>query len=194
MFINLNKEILIYLNSLWENIYIEKLVTIFVDWPIFFIPVFLFSTWLYYSIKKNGNKKNLLFILYWILVWIIISLIIKKIIIVDRPETVINWTWKLLLKHIPDASFPSDHANVSFAFITGLFLANYKKVFWIFLPFVILMNLSRIIAWVHWPLDILVWIIIWITWAFISFKILSKYKFVNSINKYIIKTMLYIKL
>ena len=50
------------------------------------------------------------------------------------------------MSHVPDASFPSDHATVSIAFLTSLFLANYKRIGLIFLPFVIIMNLSRIIA------------------------------------------------
>jgi undecaprenyl-diphosphatase len=60
-----------------------------------------------------------------------------------------------LLDHIPDASFPSDHASVSVAFLTALYLTGYKKVFWAFMPWVILMNLCRVIAGVHWPFDIL---------------------------------------
>jgi undecaprenyl-diphosphatase len=95
---------------------------------------------------------------------------------------------------LPDASFPSDHATVSFAFFTGLFLANYKKLWFIFFPFIILMNLSRIIAWVHWPFDIIVWIMVWIIWAIISFKILKKIDTINNFNNFIIKIMKYIKL
>lgn len=194
MLTELNKNILIYLNSLWENFFIEKIVIIFADSPIFFIPIFLLIMRIYYSNIKDAKKIDLLYIFYWSLIWIIIALIIQQIIIIDRPETVINWTWKLLLKHLPDASFPSDHATVSFAFITWLFLANYKKTFYFYLPFVILMNLSRIIAWVHWPFDILAWMLVWILWWIISFKILTKYKFVNIVNNYIIKTMWKIKL
>lgn len=192
----INKEILIYLNSLSNNIIIEKIVNIFIDLPIFFIPVFLIIYWIYYTYKEKNNtkKEDLLLIFYWIVMSLLISLLIQKIVHIERPETVINWVWKLLLKHLPDASFPSDHATVSFAFITGLFLANYKKVWLIFLPFVITMVISRIIAWVHWPFDILVWTIIWIIWAFISFKFLSKKNIVKKLNLFIIKVMWYIKL
>lgn len=191
---NLNKEILIYLNSLWDNIFIQNIINIFVDLPIFFIPAFLVVLWVYYSIKKINKKEKLLFIFYSTLIAIFISLIIQQFIIVERPETVIYWVWTLLLKHIPDASFPSDHATVSFAFLTWLLLAEYKRVFYFFLPFAILMWISRIIAWVHWPLDIVVWSIVGISWAFISFKFLTRYKFVNKVNSFIIKIMWYAKL
>lgn len=190
----LNKQILIYLNSLWDNIIVENIVKIFADSPIFFLPIFLLTYRIYYSIKKIEKKHELLYIFYSCVVAILIAIIIQNIFHVQRPETVINWVWKLLIKHIPDASFPSDHATVSVAFLTWLYLWHYKKTFYIFLPFVIIMNISRIIAWVHWPLDIIIWTIIWIIWALISFKILRKYKFTNKLNNYIIKTTKYIKL
>jgi undecaprenyl-diphosphatase len=100
----------------------------------------------------------------------------------------------LLLNHIPDASFPSDHATVSIAFLTSLFLSWFKNVWYFFTPFVILMLLSRVILWVHWPFDILAWISVWIFSSFITFKYLVKIKFINKINQFIIKTMWYIKL
>jgi len=36
---------------------------------------------------------------------------------VDRPEEHLKAGGKLLLDHLPDASFPSDHATVSIAFL-----------------------------------------------------------------------------
>jgi undecaprenyl-diphosphatase len=193
----INKELLIYINSFWNNYIIEKIVYIFVDAPIFFLPIFLLTTWIYYSISNKEEikqKENLLFIFYWVIIAISASLIIQQLIHIDRPETVVEATWKLLLKHIPDASFPSDHATVSFAFLAWLYLWKYKKIFYIFLVFVLLMNLSRVVAWVHWPFDILAWFLVWIIWSIISFKILKNSKLVKKLNKYIIKILNIIKL
>jgi undecaprenyl-diphosphatase len=75
-----------------------------------------------------------------------VTLTIQHFIHFKRPEDYLVGAGKLLINHVPDASFPSDHATVSFAFLSALLFANYKKIFWIFLPFVILMNISRIIA------------------------------------------------
>lgn len=192
----INKEILIYLNTLWNNYFIEKIVIFFVDLPIFFIPLFLVFTWIYYTYKeKNKQKKqDLLFIFYWVIISIIFALIIQQIVNIDRPETVLDWIWKLLIKHIPDASFPSDHATVSFAFLTWLFFSNYKKIWYIFLIFALIMNLSRVIAWIHWPFDVIVWMIIWIIWSLISFKILYKIKNLEKFNNIVINTIWYFKL
>ncbi|MDQ7023403.1 MAG: hypothetical protein Q9M97_07925 [Candidatus Gracilibacteria bacterium] len=59
--------------------------------------------------------------------------LIQQFIIVERPEQHLGAGAKLLLDHLPDASFPSDHATVSIAFLTGLLLSGYKKYFWFLL-------------------------------------------------------------
>lgn len=203
----INKELLISLNSLTKYDYIESIVLIFADLPIFFIPIFLITLWIYYSRKKKNKilsflhltkklleKENLLYIFYSAVIWIIISLTIQQFIHMDRPETALQWVWKLLLDHLPDASFPSDHATVSVAFLTSLFLAWFKKTWLYYAPFVVLMLLSRIIVWVHWPFDILAWSLVWFFSSFITFKYLSKLIIVNKLNKFIIKIMWYIKM
>lgn len=203
----INKELLIYLNSFTNYNFIQNIVLYFADTPIFFLPLFLWIMWLLYTYKKNISiikniqlnkklnwKESLLYIFYSVIIWIIISLSIQQIIHVDRPEEAIKWVWKLLLNHIPDASFPSDHATVSVAFLTSLFLAWYKNIWFIFFPFVILMLISRVILWVHWPLDIIAWSMVWIISSLITFKYLINIQIINKINKMIINTMKYIKL
>ncbi len=175
---------LVYLNSFATNNTIQTIVWIFSDAPIFFIPIFLFITWIILSCRKNNEKKeDLLFIFYSCVLGIIFALIIQNIIHFDRPENYIKGTWKLLLKHIPDASFPSDHATVSFAFLTSLYFSNYKKTFFMFFPFVIIMGLSRIIAWVHWPLDIIK-----------IFKFIKKLVIIKKINTIILKIASFVKM
>lgn len=190
-----NESWLLYLNSFSTNKIIENIVWIFADAPIFFIPIFLIVSWIIYSCKKNTLKKeNLLLIFYSCLLGIIIALIIQQIIHFDRPENYIKHTGKLLLKHIPDASFPSDHATVSFAFLTSLFLAWYKKSFILFLPFVIIMWLARVIAWVHWPFDIIVWTLVWFLSSIIIFKFVKKLEITKKINTLILKVASFVKL
>jgi membrane-associated phospholipid phosphatase len=207
MFQEINKELLISLHSLTNYDIIQTITLCFADSPIFFLPIFLLWFWIYFTYKKDNTilseinltrnlleKENLIYIFYSVLLWIIISLIIQHLIHIDRPETVLEWTWKLLLKHLPDASFPSDHATVSVAFLTSIFLAWYKKIWYIFTPFVILMLLSRVILWVHWPLDIIVWSLVWIFSSFLVFKYLTEIKLINNFNRFIIKIMWFIKL
>ena len=196
----INKELLQYLNWLTQYKFIDNFVKIFVDAPIFIIPVFLLWFWIYYSFSEKNKqdlvekKQNLIFIFYWVVFWIVISLIIQQFINIERPEQHLKAGAKLLLDHLPDASFPSDHATVSIAFLTWVFLAGYKKLFWLFLIFFVAMNLSRIIAWVHWPFDILAWSFVWVFASYIVFRYFSKIKLVKNINLKIIKLLNYIKL
>lgn len=190
----LNKQLLQYLNGLLDYPLIESIVKIMADGPIFLLPIFLLFGWLYFAYKKdNESKKNLLHIFYATVLWIIISLIIQQFVNIDRPETAIEWTGKLILDHIPDASFPSDHATVSFAFLAALFLAWYRKLAFLYLPLCLFMNICRVIAWVHWPLDIIAWALVWISSAFIVFKY-KAHKCLEKIDTYILKIAWFLKL
>lgn len=192
----INEDILIFMNSLLENNFVEFLAVTFADLPIFFLPIFLVFMWIFYTYKQKNNerKKDLLFIFYSCVIWYIISNAIKLFIDIDRPETVLEWVWKLVLDHIPDTSFPSDHATVWVAFLVAIFLAGYKKTAYAFTLPIIFMMSSRVIVWVHWPFDIVAWIIVWTLWAFISFKILKKQNFMDKFNNFVLKITSYIKL
>lgn len=192
----LNRQILIYMNSLTEYKFIENFSLCFSDTPIFVLPIFLIIWWLYFTYKqKDTDRKNdLLLIFYSTVIAVIINLTIQQFITIDRPEKALEWIWKLILNHVPDASFPSDHAAVSISFLTSLFLANYKKFAYVFLIPVVLMNLSRVTLWVHWPFDIVWWLIVWVTSSFIVFKLLKTNKYIIIINNFIIKIMSYIKM
>lgn len=194
----LNLQIFHFFNSFSSNPQMELFVKCFVDSPIFILPLFLGWYWLYYTFSSTTNtikyKNNLLFIFYWTVLALILSLIIQQFVNVDRPEEHLKAGGKLLLDHLPDASFPSDHATVSIAFLAWLFFAWYKKWwFALLLPF-IFMNVSRVIAWVHWPFDIIAGSIVWIIGSYLIFAHIWKNKFVKMLNSKIIELLKYIKL
>lgn len=190
-----NQTLLDFFNSFLNIPIIAFLAPIFADLPIFFLPIFLGVLWIYFWVKKERSlQESLIYIFIACVLWILASIIIQHIIHFDRPDQHIKNAAHLLLKKIPRASFPSDHATISFAFLTSLYLWNYKKTFWGFLPFVVLMNLCRIIVWVHWPFDIIVGTMLWITSAFITIKYVTKIKFVKKINSFIIKLSSFLKL
>jgi hypothetical protein len=69
--ISINVSVLNYLNSFANNEIIKQIIYIFADAPIFFLPVFLITYWIYYTYKKEisesdkfEKKSNLLFITY----------------------------------------------------------------------------------------------------------------------------------
>lgn len=188
-FIFINHLVALSLNNFVINYHLQNFVWIFADLPIFFLPVFLLSFWLYYTFKKIDKKENLLFIFYSSLVWLIINFILQHFFYEKRPETLIT----PILKHVPDNSFPSDHAAVSFAFLTALYLFWYKKTFWIFLFFVLIMNFSRIAWGVHWFFDVVVWALIWIFSAFLIYKFKDN-KYLKNLNSFILKIASFFKL
>lgn len=182
------------LNWLAQYSIIKDIAITFADAPIFILPIFLLSFWIIHNKKwETSKKENMLYIVYSVIMAISINLILQKLVHIERPEAFLHNAGHFLLNHIPDASFPSDHAAVSSSFLTALFLLGYRKSAFIILPFFIIMLLSRVIAWVHWPLDIIGWIIIWIISWFTIFKFKDFFIF-KKINKCIIKIASFIKL
>lgn len=183
-----NEQGLIFLNSLASTTQLQTIFWLLADIPIFFLPIFLISMWIYYVINnKNIQKKSLLFIFYTTVVALCINLTIQQFIHFDRPESVLEWVGNLLLSHIPDASFPSDHTAVSIAFATALFFTWFKKIAYIYFPIAIFMNISRVISWVHWPFDIIVWTIVWLLSGYLICKICIKNKYLDILSEFIIK-------
>jgi len=161
------------------------------DFPIFFLPIFLTGLWLYYTFKNSTYDKRveLMHLFYTCVLGLIFSYIIKQFVDIQRPESYLDQTQSLIMGTIPAKSFPSDHATISFAFTTWLFFTGFKRVGYVFLPFVIVMNISRIIVWVHWPLDIVAWMITWIFASTVFFYFVSKGKLVKKLDLIIISVM-----
>jgi len=182
---NINDTIEIYLNNFIINNHLQFIIWLLAGAPIFFLPIFFICTWLYWTFKEKNNKKkeNILFIFYSVIVWLIFNGILKLFIFEHRPEKIIT----PILSHVPDNSFPSDHATVSFAFLSALYLFGYKKTFWFFLPFVILLNFARIAGGIH------RFLLLWIIAAFIIYFIQNK-KCIIKLNEFILKIANFIKL
>lgn len=190
-----NEKWLIFMNSLADTQQLQMIFWIIADGPIFFLPIFLVIMWVYYVIKNNNEqKKSLLLLFYSTVLALLINIIIQNLVHFDRPESVLQGVWHLIMNHIPDASFPSDHTAVSIAFATALFYTGYKKIAYIFFPIAILMNISRIISWVHWPLDIIVWTIVWLISGYIICKKLYNNKYLNNLSEILIKVSKFFRL
>ena len=190
----INKPFSLYLNSFTDNVIIAKIIYLFADAPIFFLPLFLVGYWLYFNYKKEHQNKNiLLFIFYSTLIAVIFSIFIQNLVHIDRPEDSLHHAGKMILSHIPDASFPSDHASVSSEFLMSLFLFWFIRIWLILLPFMVVMLFSRIAGWVHWPLDIVAGICIGCFSSFLVYKS-QNINILVKINMYILKFTSYFKL
>ncbi len=137
-----------------------NIVSFFSDAIVFTFPIILL---LLYFLK---NKTFALRIFFSTVVAALINIILQLFLDKPRPETAIEWTWWLLLPHLPTMSFPSDHAAVAMAFwvafyffwktyITKKEMGIYKILWTILILWAITMSICRVAVWVHRPTDII---------------------------------------
>lgn len=85
--------------------------------------------------------------------------IMKPLVARVRPYDV-NTAVQLLISPLKDYSFPSGHTAASFASVTALYMAGQKKLWKIALVMAILIAVSRLYLYVHYPTDVLGGIVI----------------------------------
>jgi undecaprenyl-diphosphatase len=148
------------------------------DWAgIFFakyLPYILAAVVLYFIFRERGRKRIYFFALASL------SAILSRGIIVEtirffykreRPFSALDFT--PLVSADAFDSFPSGHTAFFFALAMAVFFINKKAGAWLF-GFSALVAVSRIFVGIHWPLDILVGVIIGVLSAFGVKKALSK--------------------
>ena len=82
------------------------------------------------------------------------NVLIKNLVARTRPFDV-NTAVQLLVAKPQDYSFPSGHTAASFASVTALYLAGEKKMWKAALVLAVLIALSRLYLYVHYPTDVL---------------------------------------
>ena len=87
----LNISVFQFFNNLTANPIIAFLSPLLADGPIFFLPLFLVSMWLWYSYKKESDlKNNLLYLFYSSALAHFTSIFIQMFVHFERPETAIS--------------------------------------------------------------------------------------------------------
>ena len=84
---------------------------------------------------------------------VLCNMLLKNLVARTRPFDV-NTTVKLLVAKPRDYSFPSGHTAASFASVTALYFAGEKKMWKAALVLAVLIALSRLYLYVHYPTDI----------------------------------------
>lgn len=147
MLFEMNEYLFLKLNLLAQFDTIRTMAFFLADAPIFAIPLFFIAFWIFYA--KNGNRKGketLLLIFYPTVLAILSDIAIQSVFRVERPFTYAQNKANLILIHVPNASFPSDHASIATAFLVALFLFGYRKTGYTLLPFFVLMLFSRVVG------------------------------------------------
>ena len=170
------------------------LVKVLSDFWVFLVIFFLIYLWLYGVFKKiEDSKKAALLIFYSIAFSFLIYVILNQWFpLRPRPETVTSI--KPLVSHLPDNSFPSGHAIFAGAAILATYLYSERKYFWTILIFSLIMLVSRVIAWIHYPSDILAWLVIWLIWGYAVYKVKDSKCMQKYLIPFPIKIAKYIKL
>ncbi len=158
------QSILHLLNSTtFDSTVLIKLVPILADVFVFAYPLLLLIWYIkWIVIQKQSMKSDALTIFSWAAYVTLINIILQSFLHKDRPIFSGDNSIHLILQDLPTASFPSDHAAVSM--IIGLIVAmiwfqrrnKWIKILGFFLIFAaIIMSISRVAVWVHWPTDII---------------------------------------
>jgi undecaprenyl-diphosphatase len=172
-----DQETLIYLNNLGSQQFdiFWYITTNFLTW----IPLFLFISILLF--RMYGRKESFWIALSFIsmLTFLVVAIIITKE-SVGRLRPINNADINMLLRTITrpsDYSFFSGHAASSFSIATLAFLYLRKKLKYAYLLLIwpILFSFSRMYLGVHYPLDILVGMLVGILFAYIFYRMHQKF-------------------
>lgn len=135
------------------------LLTVPQDWLITFMASILiwlmFGGILFIALKggKIQKKQALRAFLSALIAWVIVEML-KSLLPSIRPFRAIGYT-PLTLTVPNDNAFPSSHAALAFALAISIWLEN-KKRGWLFIIAAIIVSLGRLLAGVHYLLDIVV--------------------------------------
>ncbi|WP_315066161.1 phosphatase PAP2 family protein [uncultured Clostridium sp.] len=156
-----------------KNAVLDKIMIFFsTDVPYIFMAIIAIVFIIGVTKKNCSCRKAAVNTFVITVINLILSFIIGNIYYVDRPF--VHNKVNLLIPHVQDASFPSDHATGTMSIALGL--EKYNKVLSIILTIIsILVGFSRVYVGNHYPMDVIgAYIMVSITSYIYNLKIRSK--------------------
>lgn len=163
---------------------------------VFTYPIFLLYRFIvgYFRNKSESDYRSIKIAMNtWIVA--LFNIIMQFFLFKERP---IYSQWEHLstiLKELPTASFPSDHAAVSMMIWLSAryywWLSNnklMKQVWYFWIVTSIVMGVCRVMTWVHRPTDIVAW---WV-WAYFIFQFIKDNRCTKIVTEHILSIWAYI--
>ena len=125
-----------------------------------------------FLINKKTRKTGLRVLTALLISLIVGNIILKPLVARARPYWVKNVD--IIVKHLKDYSFPSGHSYAASAFAASLWYEN-KNWAALFFALAILMGISRLYLFVHYPTDVLAGLILGVVFAVSANKIVNHF-------------------
>ena len=155
----MNQDIFYFLNNLaLQNEWLDVLIIFLANWLIWWLVA---GVIILFILKKISLRHLFQIFTVAFFAWII-SKLIKYSYFSPRPFASLAEV-KTLLVHGLNDSLPSGHTTFAFALATALSFYTNHKISILFFVGASLIGLSRVIAGIHWPADILAGVVIGIT-------------------------------
>ncbi|MBI3260877.1 phosphatase PAP2 family protein [Candidatus Berkelbacteria bacterium] len=132
-------------------------------WLVYFVPLAVLLIWFF-----NGPREKITAVrvtIAGLFGWLVVNSIIGHFFFRTRPS--LNAA-KELLFHLPDKSFPSDHATLGFALAFGFWLAGYRKISLFFLILTLTFATLRVFTGLHFTTDVLGGLIVGFVMAWVG--------------------------
>lgn len=160
---------------LFRNEVFDFIIMILAKYLVYMVPLGLLLGWF---LSKEKEKISLIkTTIVSVIIWQTIPKIISMIWFRPRPIAELAGS-KELVFHVPSYSFPSDHSTFLAALATYLYMVGLKKVGITVYIAAFLVGISRVVAGLHFPGDVLVGWLIGISFSYLLFKadkVIEKY-------------------
>lgn len=167
----MNLEIFRLINNLAnKNRVLDDIMIFFTNYvPYMFMLIVAFIFILGVARKNSEYQKAAINVFFLAVINLTLNFLIGNIFYVNRPF--VNNKVNLILPHVQDASFPSDHAAGTMSIAIGL--GKYNRLLGTILTILsFIVGFSRIYVGHHYPLDVVgAYIIVFITSNLYSYKI-----------------------